>query len=305
MTQERMEFEKVNALANKIVTYENQVSKALYDALQTMRSEMSKIYEKYAEKGVLTKAEMARYNRYASMEKQMLSALDPAIKDNLKVIKRLTPEMYNESFFREAWIMDNQAGVNINYGTINKDVILETLADSEYKQIALKRYSQSSILKIRSALVNGLATGQTFTKMMKDLKKAVNLLNYEAMRIIRTEAMTAMNAAADDVYLRAREKGIEGNQIWDATFDARTREDHGRADGQIRDVKTGTFSVGGEKTPYPCWEGLSAGQRINCRCHMRFEIDGYSPQLIRTRENGIIPFQTYEEWKKNYKPKIK
>ncbi|MEN6623937.1 MAG: phage minor head protein [Smithella sp.] len=304
MTPERMQLEAVNALAKKLSVYESQVSKALYDALQTMRADMSKLYEKYATNGILTKADMTRYNRYASMEKQMLTALDPAIKANLKVIKRLTPEMYNESFFREAWQIDSASELRLNWGTINKGAIVEDLANP-YDKIAYENYPRNAKQAIRKAINNGLPLGKTLTQMTRDLKKAMNITNAAGIRIVRTEAMTAQNAAANDVYTRAIDRGIEGDDIWDATFDLKTRPDHGHADGQVKNKKTGMFSLGGELTPYPGWENLSAKQRINCRCHHRFQISGYSPKLIRTREQGVIPFQTYDEWKKNYPIKVK
>jgi hypothetical protein len=304
MTQERVEFERTNALAKKLYTYEKQVSESLYNALQTMRSEMSRLYDKYAIDGILTKAEMTRYNRYSVMEGQMLEAIDPALKANLKTIKRLSPDAYNEAFFREAWSIDNASGVRVNWGTINIDVVLEDLAN-EYDKIAYENYPRFAKQAIRKAMNNGLTIGKSYAQMMRDLKLAMNITNAAAIRIIRTEGQTAYNKAADDVYLRAKEKGIEGNEIWDATFDGRTRLDHALADKQIKDIKTGMFTVGGEQAPYPCWEGLSGAQRINCRCHTRFEIEGYSPQLTRTREQGIIPFQSYEEWKKNYGVKVK
>ena len=75
-------------------------------------------------------------------------------------------------------------------------------------QTEIRNFAEMAVseLQIRDALplLARLTAMEKLAKMMKDLKKAVNLLNYEAMRIIRTEAMTAMNAAADDVYLRAR-----------------------------------------------------------------------------------------------------
>jgi hypothetical protein len=298
-TPERLKLEATNKLAVKLNTYEKQISKSLYDALQTMRADMSKIYEKYATNGVLTKADMARYNRYASMEKQMLAAIDPALKANLKVIARLTPEMYNESFFLEAWQIDSESGLRLNYGTINKNAIIEDLANP-YDKIAYENYPRNAKQEIRKAINNGLTIGKSLTQMTRDLKKAMNITNTNAMRIIRTEAMTAQNAAANDIYIKADSLGINGDDIWDATRDMKTRPDHGHADGQVKDKKTGMFNLGGEQTPYPGWEGLSAKQRINCRCNHRYQIQGYSPQLMRTRDGGIVPYQPYDEWKKNY-----
>lgn len=37
----------------------------------------------------------------------------------------------------------------------------------------------------------------------------------------------------------------------------------------------------------------------NCRCSVRAEIDGYKPEFRRTREEGIIPYETYREWEEN------
>jgi hypothetical protein len=74
-------------------------------------------------------------------------------------------------------------------------------------------------------------------------------------------------------------------------------------DGKRAD-KDGFFSLGGVKVKHPASGDLPAGERINCRCRIRYEVEGYSPQVRRTREQGIIPYQTYPEWVKNYgKPK--
>jgi hypothetical protein len=265
---------------------------------------MTKIYEKHATDGMLSRADMARYNRYASMEKQMLAAIDPALKENLKTIKRLTPEMYNETFFREAWVIDNVTELRLNYGTINKNLVMENLAN-EYDKIAYENYPRNAKQAIRKALTDGLTLGKSLNQMLRDLKKAMNITNANAMRILRTEAMTAMNAATNDVYIKAETLGVEGDVVWDATHDMKTRADHGHTDGQKRDKKTGMFSLGGELTPYPAWEGLSAGNRINCRCHIRYQIAGYEPQLMRTRKQGVIPYMPYDEWKKQYPIKVK
>jgi len=114
--------------------YEKEIALALRDALNSMRGEMARIYEKYAIGGKLTKAEMTRYNRYATMEKQMLEVLDPALRANLRTIKRLTPNQYEASFFRYGWAVDNSTGLRLAWGTVNKAQIAAALA-SEYSKI--------------------------------------------------------------------------------------------------------------------------------------------------------------------------
>ena len=43
-----------------------------------------------------------------------------------------------------------------------------------------------------------------------------------------------------------------------------------------------------------------AGEDINCRCTVRPEVMDISPKLRRDRERGVVPYQTYTEWKKEH-----
>lgn len=289
-----LEKRSMAALLKRERVYERQVQAALKAALDDMRIQMSKLYEKYAVKGVLTKADMTRYNRLVTAEKQLMQALNPALRANLATIKRLGPAQYDAAFFYYAWAVDNAAQVRIAWGVLNKDVILENIAN-RFGKISMTRYGTEARLRVRAALNEGLSQGKSYEKMARDLKSAIDTTYTNAIRIIRTEGQTAANAGQDDAYAWAQQKGVELSVVWDATLDSATRPTHGQADGQTRG-KDGMFKVGTERAPYPAWEGLSASERINCRCRLRGEIEGYSPQLRRTRDSGLIPYQTYSEW---------
>lgn len=297
--------------------YQSKVQKALADTLTTIRGEMSKIYSKYAKNGLLTRAEMTKYNKYQTMEKQILKVLEPAIAKNIADIKKLLPEQYNESFFRYAWAMDQAVGVNLNYGVLNQNMINELFSITNPKNIelanALKNYGPNAKKYLRNALLQNLSIGKSYASMIKDIRTGLNKTYNEAIRLIRTEGQSAINRGQADAYLKAINAGVEGNEIWDSTLDNRTRPknakeafkgNHRVLDGQVK--KDGLFilKLTGETAPFPGWPGLSAAQRINCRCRERFEIEGYAPQLRRTREQGIIPYQTFNEWEKNYGPTI-
>jgi hypothetical protein len=277
--------------------YERQVLKALTEALNDIAAEMAKIYDKHAKGGKLTLAEMTRYNRYASMEKEMIGIINGATSDNIRTIKRMLPEQYNESFFNYGWAMDNGNGVRLSYGLPNKDVLIQ-LNKNPFLISASERYRVAGMAQIRNGINTGLTLGKSYPQMYRDVKAGVDRLKYEIVRVLRTEGQAVVNAAQSDLYTRAQAKGIKGNQIWDATLDSRTRETHGAMDGVKK--KDGFYTGAIGKAPYPGWSGLPAGERINCRCSERFEVEGYSPQLRRTRDQGLIPYQTYPEWKKNY-----
>jgi hypothetical protein len=318
---DKLSDQATRALLAREAQYERKIAAVLRRALDEIRAVMAEIYEEYAvkEKGVtivevLTKADMARYGRYAAMEKAILDKLNPAIKANLATLKRLQPEQYNAAFFQSAWVIDNAAAVRLNWGIINTKAIRAAYAitDPENKEmnIALKNYSMNARTRIRRAINDGLAQGKSYLQMAKDLKIATDKIYSSAITIVRTEGGSAVAAGTADAYDRALEQGVEGNVTWSSTLDSKTRPankyqiaNHREMDGQVRD-KDGLFHFKstGETAPYPLWEGLSAAQRCNCRCRIRMDIEGYSPELRRTRENGLIPYQTYEQWQENYGP---
>ena len=292
-----LEKRAYDALMAREAKYAREVQLVLRETLDEMRLQMGKLYERYSVNGVLIHAEMSKYNRLATAEKQLLQAVDPAVRKTLRVINRLGPEQYEAAFYHYAWAMDNAAGVRLGWGVLNKATIMENLA-SEFSKISTTRYGDGAQLAVRSALNQGLAQGKGYAVMARDLKKAINATYGQALRIIRTEGQTAVNAGQEDSYVWAQHKGIDLDMKWDATLDDRTRPDHQAADGQTRDPETGLFTIGGEKAAYPGDPALSAAQRIHCRCRIRAEIEGYSPQIRRSREDGVIPYQTFSEWDK-------
>ena len=285
--------------------YSSLIQKQLLNALTTIYGEMTKIYKKYAKDGKLTKVEMTKYNKYSTMEKDILSKIDPAIKANIQTIKKLLPSQFQESFYHYAWALDEAVQVNLSWGMVNTKVLLAPFDITNPKNIelqqALKNYGPTAKKRIQKAMLDGLTLGKSYDQMARDLKKAMNKIYSSAITIVRTEGQSAINAGQTLVYNRAIENGVNGKEIWNATKDARTRYDHRHADGTERN-KDGYFEVGGELALYPGDPNLSAENRINCRCEIIFVIDGYEPELMRTREEGIIEYSNYDNYVKRYHP---
>jgi hypothetical protein len=278
--------------------YERRIAAIYREALATIRADMAKIYDKHAVNGVLTKAEMTRYNRLSSMEDQIVGTIKPAVNQSIKTIDRLKPEEYGQAFFRTAWAIDNAAGVGLNWGLLNKDTIVANLNNPSYaRAVTYIRQDAEGIARI--AVNQGLALGKSYPTMMKDLKDVITRENYQTMRILRTELHSAQEAGTAAGYLKAQEQGVRGDMVWDATLDDRTRQEHQDMDGVMRD-EDGWFR-GALIARYPGDPELDAGQRINCRCSMRFELEGFSPTIRRSREDGILPYQTYRDWSEDRK----
>ena len=72
MALSKLEQQALNTLLKNEAKYSKQIQQALLDALTSIYGEMTKIYDKYAVDGLLTKVEMTKYNKYQTMEKQIL-----------------------------------------------------------------------------------------------------------------------------------------------------------------------------------------------------------------------------------------
>ena len=95
-------------------------------------------------------------------------------------------------------------------------------------------------------------------------------------RIFRTELMSAQNMAAQDKLLGEIGKFPDLQKIWLATGDARTRDSHIDAHGQVVPAD-GFFMVGGAEAQYPLDPGLPMRERINCRCVSVPYREGWGP----------------------------
>jgi len=104
------------------------------------------------------------------------------------------------------------------------------------------------------------------------------LLKLRGNTIARTEALQAMNEAADESLRQVIDEGLAPpeavQKVWDASGDSKTRDTHAAADGQSIGPD-GTFTVGGFPMRHPGDGSLGApaGEIINCRCVVRHEID--------------------------------
>ena len=268
-------------------------------ALKQIRNEMAKLYTRVAgDDGVLTLAQMTKYNRMQSLEKNIIQIMNQNHGIVVAHMDTLARELYNASFFDYAWAFDQNSGVAITWGTVPQEA-LEAITNNPFDLIAKDTLKTVQRNKIRTAISQGLIQGQSFPQMMRGVRQAMGSATYQAMRIARTEGQRAQNEGTDEIYGRAVENGAEGSVIWDATLDGRTRPSHRAKDGEVR-AQDGRFSpLGGERPRYPTDPILPAKEAINCRCRLRFQVDGYAPQLRRTRDQGVIPYTTFNDWSDN------
>jgi uncharacterized protein with gpF-like domain len=110
------------------------------------------------------------------------------------------------------------------------------------------------------------------SKMLR--QKFDGLADYQARRIVRTEATNAANYATEQAAVNLF-AGQDLTKTWRSGFDARVRDAHRAANGQVVPFNS-KFSVGGESLQRPGDPNGSASNVINCRCSM----------IILPRENA-------------------
>jgi uncharacterized protein with gpF-like domain len=276
--------------------YEKEIAVIFKDSLDEIRIEMAKIYDKYAVNGILTKAQMTQYNRLATLQKNIVAIMHPAARQATKIVDKMRPEEYGEAFWRTAWAVDNNTGVALSFGALNKEAVKKAL-DNPFFDSSIESFWFNVDNRVANAINNGLALGQSYPAMMRDLKDMVNRDNFEIMRVLRTELHNSQEAGTAQAYDDVLAQGIKGRVVWLSSSDSRTRDTHAQMDGVVRDetVDPPMFHGAVGDTPYPGWEGMEPGERITCRCDIRFELDDVDPVGGR-----VDPKESYEEWKEKY-----
>jgi len=284
-----------HALDARLQAYEKAVVANYRQALRNIRQTIGRLYEKYAVNGKLTYAEMSKYNRLSALEKQIQEDILPSIAKNQGIYKNMPPIEYEEAFYRYGWSIDQQLGASLKWGVLNENAVKAAVANP-MNNIAVRRLRVNGIERIRSAVTQGLIRGDSYPNMMKGLRQSVNSTAKDALRIVRTEGQRAQVMGQEANYKDARGMGVEVVDIWDATLDGRTREDHGALDGQEAHYRSGqpywNTSVGEIRGPL---QSGYASFDINCRCRIRGEVGDSKPE--KRRINGeITEYETYAQW---------
>lgn len=277
---------------------EKKLKKIYQEALKDIETELTRIYAKYSADGSLTYAEMTKYNRLRTLESDILDIMNYYNKQAIKEIGALPPAAYDESFFRAGWAIDMASGVAVKWGQIPADTIRAAVENNLW-YLAEKGMQQNSLNVVSKTITSGLIQGQSFPKMARAMSDAIGRTYRDALRIARTEGMRAYTLGTQRAFERAQDQGVDAREVWIASLDDRTRESHAHLDGKAKDQeKDGWYVSGLGYVAGPRLSG-SAAFDINCRCDIGGEITGLEPKLRRTRESGVVPYTTYDDWKKN------
>ncbi len=173
-------------------------------ALDETRTMLANLYEKYAEDGKLTLAEMTKYNRLSGMEKQITEIMGPVYSKVTKKLNRLGSEQYEQSYYRHQWALDQTTGVGLEWGMINEKA-MEAASSNLLDKIAIDGMKRNGLDSIRRKITQGLIQGQSYDKMAREVKGAFDDVARNTVRIVRTEGQRAMVEGQQATYDEAEE----------------------------------------------------------------------------------------------------
>ena len=124
-----------------------------------------------------------------------------------------------------------------------------------------------SYLKLYQLINQDKTVKYQIVKYNKEVKQTVrNFTTFRAARIARTETHSAASFASQEYNKKiSTQLGENLYKRWVSVSDARTRDSHARANGQVRQIDD-DFQINGALMKYPGDPRGGAKNVVNCRC---------------------------------------
>ena len=249
-----------------------------------------------------------------ALKTQISGILDDLESKQFTTVSEYLTECYENGFLGAMYDIHDQ-GIPIIFPIDQKQVVNALTVDSKLSKPLYTKLGESTTkLKhnLQRNLSRGIAQGESYYQIAQSMTKEMvgdysrfrGGAFYIAERIVRTEGHRITNQAKLDSMQKAIDAGADVVKQWDATLDRRTRPEHAKADGQIREMDE-DFEVWGEKLPAP-GVGGSARNVINCRCRClqraKWALDDDELQTLKDRAAyyGLDKTEDFEDFKQKY-----
>ena len=250
---------------------------------------------------------------------------------NQKAMRMINGEMLNvfaENANWQSYQLTQDTKMNLMFSVYDEHTAAKLLKDKpellprkEVKGVKDKAWNRKIIA---NAVLQGVIQGDSIPKLAKRIAAQTGETNMKAMtRYARTAMTSAQNSGRMEMLHRAKGMGIQCKKVWLATLDSRTRDAHGKMDGQKVDVDDDFQSdFGPIKFPGDLSSKGSVPANIyNCRCTLVYDYDGFpndptadqrisydeyyteetdadgKTHKVFHRESSLITDMSYGEWK--------
>ena len=290
-------------LDNLVKKAEKRIDQVYVKRLKNILSEIAGMYAKYEKDGVLSMADMSKFNRLQKSMDKIIGELIKTYNEAYGITQTAMEEQYLEAYFRQAYLAEFEAQQKLGFGSIPKQTVEAALTNPiEHLTLPaiMDRNRRQVIYKIQQEITEGLIAGESYQKIAKRLTDRLDIDKRKSQLVARTETGRAQSKGKEDSYLQAK-KYADVVKVWDASLDSRTRTTHRHLDGKQADEE-GLFYSSGASAPQPRMFNI-AREDIQCRCATRIQVNGREPSVRRARlEDGstkVIPWMDYKEWQES------
>jgi hypothetical protein len=263
------------------------------------------------DKGLLSDAQKLKYERLNKLYK----VIDQALKDLFKVQKNVISQGYSSEFMQAYYKMgfaierdvntrllsDIDYNYTLGYTQVNPGYVATTFKEPIAGMTFLQRNKvdrERLQFKIQGIIERATQTGLTPKQVATELQAIDDVFAQsfkKALTVARTELLRAYSYGQEDAINQAKAVGVEGNDIWDATLDRRTRPQHAAMDQKKADAEGWFRLPNGDRAKGPRMPGLSAANAVNCRCKKL-----YLPFGVIPNQRGRGGRKPNGDWSKRY-----
>lgn len=247
-----------------------------------------------------------------ALKTQVQSILETLQANEFETVSEYLTKSYEDGFIGTMYDLQGQ-GIPLIFPIDQKAVVEAIQTETNLSNdlyTALGKDIKTLQKQIAGEISRGVAGGQMYAEIARNVAGYARIPKNNAMRIVRTEAHRIQNRASMNACEKAKSKGADVVKQWDASLDKRTRDSHARVDGEIRELDE-KFSNG---LLYPGDPSGSAAEVINCRCALlqraRWALGNdytkWSPDApVEISDDGttqlaVIEAKNYESFKKQY-----
>ena len=241
-----------------------------------------------------------------TLEQQLNAALDKLHSDEYATVQEYLHESYEDAFIGTLYNIHGQ-GIPLIMPIDQAAAVKAIMTDSKineglYKALGVdvKKLKDS----IRHEIARGIAAGLSNGEISRNISRMSKAPLSRAKVIVRTEAHRIQQASTMDAQVRSKSMGADVVKQWDSTLDGRTRSEHRKLDGQIREIDE-PFEAGGLKAMAPGHFGDPAHD-CNCRCvsltRAKWALDEDELQTMKDRAKyyGLDKTEDFNDFKKKY-----
>ena len=276
---------------------ERQYRRALQDIDRKIRLLMS---------DELTQSKIYQVEYQKALRGQIEGILEKLHGDEFSTIQKYLHDCYQDAFIGTVYDIAGQ-GIPLIMPIDQAAAVKAIMTDSKVSNglydalgVDVKKLKTA----IRQEITRGIATGQTYSDIARNISEVSKAPFSNAKRIARTEGHRIQQASAYDAQEKAKAKGADVVKQWDSTLDGATRQTHRKLDGQIREVDE-PFEADGKKAMYPGGFGDPA-EDCNCRCasltRARWGLDEAELQTLKDRAAyfGLDKTKDFDDFKRKY-----